>query len=203
MTVEIQPLTGEPAVIERLADILIATVAAGGSVHFMHPVPREAAVAYWREALADPGRVVLGGYLSAHGGTRDLVGTVTLWHATPPNQPFRAEIWKLMTDPAARRLGVARALMVAAEQLAVERGKTLLNLDTAADHGAAPLYDALGWTRVGAIPDYAYTPHGGLTATILYYKQLAPAPPSPGRAKPDEARQRRGAAEQRSEERTE
>jgi GNAT superfamily N-acetyltransferase len=172
MTVAIRTLTDEPSAIERLADILIATVAAGGSVTFLHPLPRETAVAYWREALADPGRVVLGGYVEGA-----LVGTVTLWLATPENQPFRAEIWKLMTDPAARRLGVARALMIAAEQLAVERGKTLLNLDTAADHGAAPLYDALGWTRVGEIPAYAYKPHGGLTATILYYKQLAPAPP--------------------------
>jgi ribosomal protein S18 acetylase RimI-like enzyme len=169
MTIEIRPLTGEPAVIERLADILIATVAAGGSVHFMHPVPRAAAVAYWRDALADPGRVALGGYA---GG--ELVGTVTLWLATPPNQPFRAEIWKLMTDPAARRRGVARALMLAAERLAVERGRTLLNLDTAADDGAAPLYDALGWVRAGEIPGYAYKPHGGLTATVIYYKQLAP-----------------------------
>jgi ribosomal protein S18 acetylase RimI-like enzyme len=176
MTVQIRPLTGEPAVIERLADILIATVAAGGSVHFMHPVAGEEALAYWREALADPGRVVLGGYLGEHGDLRDLAGTVTLWLATPPNQPFRAEIWKLMTDPAARRRGVARALMLAAEQLAAERGRILLNLDTAADHGAAPLYDALGWTRVGEIPDYAYKPHGGLTATVIYYKQLAPPP---------------------------
>ena len=75
-----------------------------------------------------------------------------------------------------RRLGVARALMVAVKQLAVERGRTLLNLDTAADDGGVPLYDALGWTRVGEIPGFAYKPHGGLTATILYYKQLGPAP---------------------------
>lgn len=173
--IQIRPLIGEPAVIERLADILIATVAAGGSVHFMHPVPREDALAYWRDALADPGRVVLGGFVDGA-----LVGTVTLWLATPPNQPFRAEIWKLMTDPAARRRGVARALMLAAEQLAAERGRTLLNLDTAADHGGAPLYDALGWIRVGEIPDFAYKPLGGTTATIIYYKQLAPAPRGTG-----------------------
>ncbi len=167
MTVEIRPLTGEPAVIERLADILIATVAAGGSVHFMHPVPREDAVAYWRDALADPGRVVLGGFVDD-----SLVGTVTLWLATPPNQPFRAEVWKLMTDPAARRLGVARALMVALERLAVERGRRLLNLDTAVVGGAAPLYDSLGWIRAGEIPDYAYEPHGELVGTAIYYKRL-------------------------------
>jgi GNAT superfamily N-acetyltransferase len=178
MTIEIRPLTGEPQVIDRLADILVATVAAGGSVHFMHPVPREAAVAYWRDALADTaGRVVLGGFINdaVNDAVNDtLVGTVTLWLATPPNQPFRAEIWKLMTDPTARRRGVARALMLAAEQLAAERGRTLLNLDTAADDGAAPLYDALGWVRAGEIPAFAYKPHGGLTATVIYYKQLAP-----------------------------
>jgi len=169
--IQIGPLTGEPQVIERLADILVATVAAGGSVTFMHPLPRDTAVAYWQGALADPGRIVLGGFVGA-----DLVGTVTLWLATPPNQPFRAEIWKLMTDPAARRLGVARALMIAAEQLAIERGRTLLNLDTAADHGGAPLYEALGWTRMGEIPDFAYKPHGGLTASIFFYKHLGPPP---------------------------
>jgi GNAT superfamily N-acetyltransferase len=78
-----------------------------------------------------------------------------------------------MTDPAARRRGVARALMLAAEQVAIDHGRTLLNLDTAADQGGAPLYDALGWTRVGEIPDFAYRPHGELTATVIYYKQLA------------------------------
>ena len=165
--INIRPLTGEPAVIERLADILIATVAAGGSVTFMYPVPREEAVAYWREALADPGRVVLGGYVD-----QQLVGTVTLWLATPPNQPFRAEIWKLMTAPVARRRSVARALMLEAERLAAERGRTLLNLDTASEGGAAPLYDSLGWIRAGEIPGYAYKPYGGLVGTIIYYKPI-------------------------------
>jgi GNAT superfamily N-acetyltransferase len=167
-TVEIRRLGAEPAVLSRLAEILIATVAAGGSVHFMHPVDPEAAAAYWREALADTaGRIVLGGFVDGR-----LVGTVTLFLATPPNQTFRAEIWKLMTDPAARRQGVARALMVAVERLAVERGRRLLNLDTAVVGGAAPLYDALGWTRAGEIPDYAYEPYGGLVGTAIYYKKL-------------------------------
>src|SRR6185436_14260264 len=53
MTLEIRPLRGEPATIERLAEILVATVAAGGSVHFMHPVPLDLAAGYWRDALGD------------------------------------------------------------------------------------------------------------------------------------------------------
>jgi ribosomal protein S18 acetylase RimI-like enzyme len=166
---QIRQLVADPATIERLAEILVATVAAGGSVHFMHPVAPGAAEDYWRQALADTaGRVVLGGFLEGR-----LVGTVTLWLDTPPNQPFRAEIWKLMTDPAARRRGVARALMREAERLAVERGRCLLNLDTASQGGAGPLYESLGWVRVGEIPGYAHQPHGGLVGTTIYYKQIA------------------------------
>jgi len=169
-TLQIQRLSAEPAVIDRLAEILVKTVAAGGSVHFMHPVAADAAAAYWRDALADAGRIVLGGIIAGR-----LVGTVTLWLDTPPNQPFRAEIWKLMTDPDARRQGVARALMREAERLAAERGRTLLNLDTAIEGGAAPLYESLGWTRAGEIPGFAYKPHGGLVGTAIYYKRIAAA----------------------------
>jgi GNAT superfamily N-acetyltransferase len=136
----------------------------------MDPTPMDEAEAYWRDALADAdagGRVVLGGFAEGR-----LEGTVTLFLDTPPNQPFRAEIWKLMVAPAARGRGLARALMIAAEQLAAERGRSLLNLDTATEGGAAALYESLGWTLSGVIPDYAYKPQGGLTGTAIYYKRL-------------------------------
>lgn len=169
--VEIGRLAQDAATVQGLVGILAETVAAGGSVHFMDPVPLDQAEAYWREALAGAqagGRVVLGARLEGR-----LAGTVTLFLDTPPNQPFRAEIWKLMTAPWARRRGVARALMIAAERLAAEQGRTLLNLDTAVDGGAAELYESLGWTRAGVIPDFAYKPQGGLTGTAIYYKRLS------------------------------
>jgi ribosomal protein S18 acetylase RimI-like enzyme len=59
-----------------------------------------------------------------------------------------------------------------AEQLAVARGKTLLVLDTATEGGAAPLYESLGFSLTGVIPDYALKPHGGLTGTMIYWKRL-------------------------------
>src|SRR5215472_12858147 len=105
-TPDIRPLPNEPAVVARLAEILAQTVAAGGSVHFMDPTPMDEAEGYWAKALAGAAggdRVVLGGYLDGR-----LEGTVTLYLDTPPNQPFRAEIWKLMVAPSARRRGLAR-----------------------------------------------------------------------------------------------
>lgn len=165
MNINIRPL--DAAAVPRLAEILRETVAAGGSVHFMDPVPAGGAEAYWSAAVADPGRIVLGAFLEGK-----LQGTVTLWLDTPPNQPFRGEIWKLMVAPSARGRGLARALTLEAERMAAERGRTLLNLDTAVEGGASELYESLGWTRAGVIPDYAYKPHGGLVGTAIYWKKL-------------------------------
>jgi len=160
-----------PEAAPRLATILAETVAVGGSVHFMHPTPMAEAEAYWAKALdgaALGDRVVLGAFVNGR-----LEGTVTLFLDTPPNQPFRAEIWKLMVAPGARRQGLAGKLMRAAEALALEKGRNLLNLDTATEGGAAELYESLGWVRAGIIPGYAYKPNGGLTGTAIYYKRLS------------------------------
>jgi ribosomal protein S18 acetylase RimI-like enzyme len=100
----------------------------------------------------------------------DLLGTVTLDLATPPDQPHRAEIIKLMTRVSRRGHGVARSLMLEA----IERGRTLLVLDTAVEGGAAGLYEGLGYQRVGIIPGYSLKPHGGLTGTIIYFKPIGP-----------------------------
>ena len=45
---EIQALTEDAATVAMLADLLIETVAAGGSVSFMHPLSPEAARDFWR-----------------------------------------------------------------------------------------------------------------------------------------------------------
>lgn len=161
-----------PTVIAQLAALLVATVAAGGSVGFMHPLPLVEAEDFWSGALASAARgerTVLGAWEGPL-----LLGTVTLLHKLPPNQPHRAEIAKMMTLPPARGRGVATALLQAAEALAVQRGKSLLVLDTAADGGASALYERLGYARCGEIPDYALKPHGGLTSTLLYWKRLDP-----------------------------
>jgi hypothetical protein len=44
-------------------------------------------------------------------------------------------------------------------------------LDTASAD-AERLYVRAGWQRVGAIPDYALLPQGGLCETVVYYRRL-------------------------------
>jgi ribosomal protein S18 acetylase RimI-like enzyme len=65
--------------------------------------------------------------------------------------------------------------MCAAERMAIERGRTLLVLDTALEDGASKLYEGLGFQLTGIIPDYALKPHGGLTGTMIYWKRIGEA----------------------------
>jgi ribosomal protein S18 acetylase RimI-like enzyme len=167
---EIVALRSTPDVVSALAEVLVEAVASGASVSFMHPLAPEVATAFWTSSLAAAdagGRVVLGALAAGQ-----LVGTVTLHLDCPPNQPHRGEIAKLMVRVGHRGRGVARALMLEAERIARERGRTLLTLDTADEDGAGPLYEKLGYVRVGVIPDYALKPHGGLCGTIVYFKRL-------------------------------
>jgi ribosomal protein S18 acetylase RimI-like enzyme len=168
--ITIAPLTSSTEFRAALSEILVEVVANGGSVSFMHPLPLESADAFWEAALSAAARgqrIVLGA-----SEAETLIGTVSLLLDCPPNQPHRAEIAKLMIRPSHRGRGVAKALVRAAERLAVERARTLLVLDTAADGGASGLYEGLGFTLAGVIPDYALKPHGGLTPTMIYWKRL-------------------------------
>jgi ribosomal protein S18 acetylase RimI-like enzyme len=159
----------EDVQIDDLAAVLMDCVDGGASVSFMRPLPHERAVAFWRGIAQD---VDAGGRaLLVAEDALGICGTVHLVLSQPENQPHRADLSKMLVPRRARRQGLGAALMRAAEATARECGKTLLVLDTANDE-AARLYERLGWTRVGVIPDYALLPHGGLCDTIVYYRNL-------------------------------
>jgi hypothetical protein len=63
--------------------------------------------------------------------------------------------------------------MRAAEAAALAAGKTVLVLDTVTSSEAERLYERLGWTRVGVVPDYALWPDARPCATTFLYKQLS------------------------------
>lgn len=158
------------ASITVLARILCECVADGASVSFMSDLTQDQAEEYWREIAAKSKAkklIVFGAFDDAA-----LVGTATLITDTPPNQPHRADVAKVLVRPIHQRRGIAKALMIALEKKALEVGKDLLVLDTLTGSGAESLYANLGWIRVGEIPRYALTPDGESKATMVFYKEL-------------------------------
>lgn len=176
--IRIEALSASPNISEALSTMLIDVVANNGSVSFMHPLAPERATEFWAGSLAAAARgerIVLGAFDDDGDGA--LVSTVTLLLDTPPNQAHRGEIAKMMTRPSHRGRGIAAQLMREAERLAVAHGRTLLVLDTATLDGASKLYEGLGFTFAGEIPDYALTPMGELTGTKFYWKRIGAAAP--------------------------
>jgi GNAT superfamily N-acetyltransferase len=101
-------------------------------------------------------------------------GSVQLVHAGQPNQAHRADVAKLLVDPAARRMGIARALMTRVEAIARDAGKRLLTLDTVEESAAYHLYRALGWQLLGVVPRFALSPdHSTLEGSAFFWKEIA------------------------------
>jgi GNAT superfamily N-acetyltransferase len=156
--------------IEGLAALLVDCVDGGASVSFLHPLAPAKAEAFWRRVAA--GVAADERALLVAEDAAGIIGTVQLVLSQPENQPHRADLAKMMVHRRARRRGLGAALMLAAEQLARDCGKTLLVLDTVPGSDAERLYVGLGWIRVGTIPGYALLPRGGLFGTTVYYRNL-------------------------------
>lgn len=156
-----------------LAAIIHACVHDGASIGYVLPFDLADAEAFWRTKILPglrDGHCVL---LVAEREGR-LVGTVVLDHGTPPNQPHRADVRKLLLHPQFRRQGIARELMAELERHARRLGRSLLTLDTRTGDRAEPLYVSLGYVAVGVIPGFCRDPFsaGKLDGTTIMYKAL-------------------------------
>jgi GNAT superfamily N-acetyltransferase len=163
------------ACVDEFADLLTDTVHGGASIGFLAPLDRAQAATWWAER-AD---AMSGGRLAVWVArdTKDrVIGTVSLAFPDKPNSRHRAEIVKLMVHRDGRGQGLGRTLLTTAEHAAAAAGVTLLHLDTETDSPAESLYRSAGWTRLGAIPDYAATPTGVLRPTTIFYKQVTSRP---------------------------
>ena len=136
----------------------------------MRPLTRGRAVAFWQRVARDvaTGARALLVAEDAHG----ICGTVQLVFDLPENQPHRGDLAKMLVHQRARRQGLGKALMRAAEDAARESGKTLLVLDAVTGGDAERLYTRLGWQRVGVIPDYALIPDGAPCDTTVLFRDL-------------------------------
>lgn len=156
--------------LNQLAETLEKAVAQGASIGFIPPFVHSQALAFWQKlipAFMSGERRLLVARLNGK-----IIGTVQLAVSQPANGVHRADVNKLMVHPGARRLGVARSLMVAIEQVARSAGKTLLVLDTISGGAAEGLYISLGYEISGRIPDYAVSTAGELEPTTVMFKVL-------------------------------
>ena len=170
--IEIRRLAGSVlrAHLDGLAAVLHDCVAGGASVNYLEPFSHEQARGVFEDFAAEVERgrrLILAAFADG-----EVVGTVQVILALPPNQPHRAEIAKLLVHRSARRRGIAELLMDHAEAEARAEGKTLLVLDTVTGDSAERLYERLGWTRVGVIPSYALYPDRRPCDTTIFWKAL-------------------------------
>jgi GNAT superfamily N-acetyltransferase len=156
--------------LDQLAEVLVDCVEGGASVSFMPPFSPGDGLAFFRKvaaSVAEGATVLLAASLDGR-----IVGTVQLGLDTPPNQPHRADIKKMLVHRGARGRGIGAALMARVEEEARRRGRWLLVLDTVPDESGHRLYRRAGWNQTGIVPDYALFPDGRLCDTAIMWKRL-------------------------------
>jgi GNAT superfamily N-acetyltransferase len=157
-----------------LSALLHDAVLHGASVNFMAGFTMDEALIYWQKQIA--GLVAHDRVWLVAEEKGELVGTVMCVFAGQPNQPYRADISKMLVHSSQRRRGIGEQLMHAIEKAALEAGKTLLVLDTGAGSAGDRLYRRCGWTAIGTIPGYAYTTDGRPEGATFFYKEIAAIP---------------------------
>ncbi len=158
------------AALDQLAEVLVDCVDGGASVSFMPPFSHDLALGFFRKvasSVAAGDTVLLAARLDGN-----IVGTVQLGLDTPPNQPHRADIKKMLVHRSARGRGIGAALMAAVEEEARRHRRWLLVLDTVPGENGHRLYIRAGWNQTGIVPDYALFPDGRLCDTAIMWKRL-------------------------------
>ena len=137
---DIRQLTADEVLAHKgaLADVLVDCVNGGASVSFLAPLERADAESFFARLVEEVrhGHRIL---LAAFAGNQ-LIGTVQVVLAMPPNQPHRADVAKLLVLQSSRGQGIAAQLMEHVEEASRRAGKTVLVLDTATGGAAERLY---------------------------------------------------------------
>ena len=158
--------------LQELCEAAEEGIKAGGGFGWLKPPPRHIMESYWRGILLNPDRHVFVGRLD---GT--IAGTAQLVRPARNNeaQSASAQITTHFVAPWARGHGLARQIVVAAENAAREADIRVVNLDVRETQGAAiQLYQSLGFQHWGSHPRYARV-DGLWVAGQFFWKELEPA----------------------------
>lgn len=162
--------TLSPADLNDLCDATDAAVESDGGFGWITPPAREVMERYWKGVVVVPERHLIL-------ALRDEVvcGAVQLIEPSRHNeaQSFCANILACFTAPWARGQGAGRKLMETAEQLAIEMGYKVVQVDVReTQQHAIALFEKLGYTRWGVNPSYAFV-DGRMIRGFYYTKTLA------------------------------
>ena len=172
-TIAIEALTAEAIrtkALQALCELVRDAVSGGASVGWV-TVPSALEVAHYWRGVADQvesGAIVV---LVAYAPSQ-VIGTVQLHLSARPNGTHRAEVARLLVHSSARRRGVGAALMRAIEEAALQRRVSLLVLDTRTGDPSQHLYEKIGYSLAGIIPNYARGTTGTLEPTSIMYKEI-------------------------------
>lgn len=156
--------------IPDLVALTMDAVAGGAAINFLADTPADRVAEWWEARLAAVASGLTSPFVARLDGT--TVGCTLLVRSSNPNSPHRAEIGKVIVDRRARRRGIARALMLAAEARARADGRWLLVLDTYTGSAAEALYRSLGWQETGVVPNYALDTAGRPEPATFFWKDL-------------------------------
>ena len=152
-----------------LCEATDAAIIDGGGFGWVNPPGRQVIESYFRGLLMVPEREI---YVGRVDGV--IVGSTQLVRPSRNNeaQAMAATITQAFVAPYARRLGLARMMVMRVEERARGMGYQVLNLDVRETHvGAIALYEALGYLRWGEHPAYARV-GGQMIAGVFFYKLL-------------------------------
>ncbi|KAM0251133.1 hypothetical protein ACHAQJ_008303 [Trichoderma viride] len=146
---------------------------------FLLPLSHEKLLSWWKERIVESNEekrvmLLLVSELDPNGPLRgpEIKGVVMLWMPYSETGSFRGFVENLLVHKNHRGKGGARALMSALETAALNRGRTLLVLDTESGSQAEAVFKRLGYTELGKVPGYGMSPAGGMKDGTFFYKTL-------------------------------
>lgn len=152
-----------------LCEVTESTIAAGGGFGWVKCPPRQTLERYWYGVLMVPERHLM---VARMDGV--ICGAVQISEPSRHNQAqnFAVNVLANFVAPWARGHNIGMQLMQTAENLSIEKGYALMQLDVRETQTTAiEIYEKLGYQKWGENPHYAYV-NGRFVKGFYYNKTI-------------------------------